>query len=51
MCKPARGTHFRIGGVGVRWGGVWQEIKGGTPYAAKPRIAAHDPDTRLKSNV
>ena len=37
--------------MGVRWGGVWQEIEGGTPYAAKPSIAAHDPDTGPKSNA
>ena len=28
------GTILRNGGVGVRWGGIWQEIDGGTPYAA-----------------
>ena len=28
------GTHFRIGGVGALWGGVWQEIEGVLPLCS-----------------
>ena len=50
-CNLARGTHFKIGGVG--YGGVasGRKLKGGTPFANKPIIAVHGTDTRLKSNV